>query len=71
MPGNPNQPHASTKFSYNPPNLAPQEWLNTNIRGSLDPSGDDLMQAVTGSKLKPSVFLQHLRSKYSQLYKLP
>lgn len=50
-----------------------REWLNANIhqRGSLDPSGDDLMQAVTGSKLKPAVFLQHLRSKYSQLYKLP
>lgn len=53
-----------------PPSL--QEWLNKNIheRGSLDPSGDDLMQAVTGSKLKPSVFLAHLRSKYSKLYKL-
>lgn len=49
-----------------------REWLNANIhrRGSLDPSGDDLMKAVTGSPLKPSVFLDHLRSKYAKLYKL-
>ncbi|KAI8464429.1 MAG: putative carboxypeptidase [Monoraphidium minutum] len=49
-----------------------REWLNANIhtRGSLDPSGDDLMAAVTGSPLKPSVFLAHLRAKYAGLYKL-
>ncbi|KIZ02696.1 carboxypeptidase Taq [Monoraphidium neglectum] len=49
-----------------------REWLNKNIheRGSLDASGDDLMTAVTGAPLTPSVFLGHLKSKYSGLYKL-
>jgi anaerobic glycerol-3-phosphate dehydrogenase len=50
----------------------PQEWLQKNIhsRGSLDASGDDLMRAVTGAPLQPAVFLRHLRTKYSSLYKL-
>eukprot|EP00878_Enallax_costatus_P001574 GHUV01001725.1.p1 GENE.GHUV01001725.1~~GHUV01001725.1.p1 ORF type:complete len:544 (+),score=156.71 GHUV01001725.1:74-1705(+) len=49
-----------------------REWLNENIhrKGSLYPSGDELMQAVTGSALKPQTFLAYLRSKYGQLYKL-
>lgn len=53
--------------------LPPQEWLAKAIhqRGSLDASGDALMVAVTGAPLQPGVFLKHLSSKYSALYKLP
>lgn len=49
-----------------------QEWLAKAIhaRGSLDPSGDELMLAVTGSRLQPSILLDHLRTKYAALYKL-
>lgn len=54
------------------PLLGKQEWLAKAIhsRGSLDPSGDELMQAVTGSRLQPSILLNHLRTKYAALYKL-
>jgi carboxypeptidase Taq len=38
--------------------------------GSLYASGDDLMKAVTGAPLDPAIFLQYLREKYSELYKL-
>jgi len=31
--------------------------------GSLYPSGDELMKAVTGSELDPGVFLTYLRRK--------
>lgn len=56
-----------------PPAPAPQTWLNENIHasGSLHPSGDELMQAVTGSALQPQAFLAYLRSKYGALYQLP
>jgi carboxypeptidase Taq len=52
--------------------LVLQEWLNEHIhrKGSLHPSGDALMAAVTGNALQPQVFLSYLRSKYSKLYKL-
>lgn len=51
--------------------LAQQEWLAKAIhsRGSLDPSGDELMLAVTGSRLQSSILLDHLRKKYTALYK--
>lgn len=47
-------------------------WLNESVHsvGSLYPSGDELMTAVTGEPLKPSIFLEHLRSKYSAIYGL-
>eukprot|EP00955_Chlamydomonas_euryale_P023709 250204-Chlamydomonas_euryale.AAC.3 len=47
-------------------------WLNKHIHslGSLHPSGDELMKAVTGSALDPSVFLKYLTDKYTPLYKL-
>uniref|UniRef100_A0A7S1WYZ1 Carboxypeptidase n=1 Tax=Tetraselmis chuii TaxID=63592 RepID=A0A7S1WYZ1_9CHLO len=54
-------------------NFAPlKEWLNKNIHevGSLHATGDELMRAVTGSKLDPQVYLNHLTSKYSVAYKL-
>mmetsp|Transcript_14162 Transcript_14162/g.36692 ORF Transcript_14162/g.36692 Transcript_14162/m.36692 type:complete len:567 (+) Transcript_14162:1-1701(+) len=47
-------------------------WLNQNIHevGSLYATGDDLLKAVTGSKLDPQVYLNHLTSKYSVAYGL-
>jgi len=47
-------------------------WLNEHVHklGSLYPTADDLMVAVTGKPLDPQVFLQYLKDKYSQLYKL-
>ncbi|KAK3260195.1 hypothetical protein CYMTET_30833, partial [Cymbomonas tetramitiformis] len=47
-------------------------WLNTKVHavGSYYPSGDELMTEVTGSPLKPEVFLQYLNKKYTPLYKL-
>lgn len=49
-----------------------RDWLKVKIHqvGSLHPNGDELMKAVTGSPLDPSVFLNYLRTKYSVLYKL-
>ena len=49
-----------------------QAWLNENLHklGSLHPSGDDLMTAVTGGPLDPAVFLGYLKDKYSKLYSL-
>lgn len=38
--------------------------------GSLHPSGDELMRAVTGSALDPEIFLGYIKKKYSELYKL-
>ncbi len=31
-------------------------------------SGDELMKAVTGKELDPSIFLDHLNTKYRKLY---
>ncbi|KAL6771475.1 hypothetical protein ACKKBG_A26530 [Auxenochlorella protothecoides x Auxenochlorella symbiontica] len=47
-------------------------WLNKNIHqvGSLYPSADELLEKVTGSPLDPSILLEHLKSKYSELYGL-
>ncbi|GFH24698.1 uncharacterized protein HaLaN_22542 [Haematococcus lacustris] len=49
-----------------------KEWLNEKVHklGSLHSSGDELMVAVTGDRLQPSVLLQMLEKKYSALYKL-
>ena len=49
-----------------------RNWLKEKIHqvGSLHPNGDELMKAVTGSPLDPSVFLNYLRTKYTALYKL-
>jgi carboxypeptidase Taq len=47
-------------------------WLNEKVHavGSLHPTADDLLEAVTGHPLDPSVFLKYLSEKYSKLYKL-
>ena len=49
-----------------------RDWLEAKIykSGSFHPNGDELMKAVTGSPLDPSVFLNYLRTKYTALYKL-
>lgn len=49
-----------------------KEWLNKNIHslGSLYPTADDLLIAVTGKPLDPQVFLRYLKEKYSKIYKL-
>ncbi|EFJ40298.1 hypothetical protein VOLCADRAFT_108221 [Volvox carteri f. nagariensis] len=49
-----------------------KSWLNDKIHklGSLHKSGDELMIAATGAPLEPSVFLDYLRDKYNDLYKL-
>ena len=47
-------------------------WLTEKVhsKGSLYPSGDELMLAATGKSLEPSIFLQYLTEKYSKLYQL-
>lgn len=44
--------------------------LQVHVSGSLHPSGDELMRAVTGAALDPGVFLGYLRRKYAALYGL-
>ncbi|KAJ1431609.1 M32, carboxypeptidase Taq metallopeptidase peptidase [Ochromonadaceae sp. CCMP2298] len=64
----PNLEESLSKGEFAPLRL----WLNEHLhrRGSLDASADELMVAVTGSKLDPQVYLRHLREKYSIIYKL-
>ncbi|KXZ50633.1 hypothetical protein GPECTOR_15g317 [Gonium pectorale] len=47
-------------------------WLREKIHqvGSLPANGDELMAAVTGSPLDPSVFLSYAKAKYGKLYGL-
>ena len=47
-------------------------WLNERVHrlGSLYPSGDELLKAVTGEPLNPQLFLAHLKKKYGDLYGL-
>lgn len=49
-----------------------KEWLNTKIHsvGSLYPTADDLLEAVTGKPLDPEYFLKYIQQKYSALYKI-
>lgn len=49
-----------------------REWLREKVHklGSVPPSGDDLMKAVTGEPLNVSIFLGYLKNKYHALYKL-
>lgn len=47
-----------------------REWLRARIHrvGSLHASADELCEAVTGSKLDPSVYVEYLQAKYARLY---
>ena len=54
-------------------NFAPlKQWLNEKIHtvGSLYPTADELLVAVTGKPLDPQLFIDYLKEKYSKLYKL-
>lgn len=50
-----------------------RQWLNQKVHavGSLYPTADDLLAAVTGKPLDPQVFLRYLEDKYRELYQLP
>lgn len=57
--------------------MQPMHWMEIYIyfcvcvqAGSLFRNGDELMVAVTGAPLNPEVFLDYLRKKYTDLYKL-
>jgi carboxypeptidase Taq len=47
-------------------------WLNEHFhcKGSLYPSLDELLEAVTGEKLNPAYFIEYLRKKYGAIYSL-
>ena len=49
-----------------------REWLREKVHetGSLHPSGDELLAAVTGSPLQPQVYIKSLTAKYTDLYNL-
>lgn len=49
-----------------------REWLREKVHklGSVPPTGDDLMTAVTGEPLNVGIFLDYLRTKYRALYHL-
>jgi len=49
-----------------------KQWLNKNIHesGSVQPSADHLLKAVTGSPLQPQVFVSYLKAKYEDIYQL-
>jgi carboxypeptidase Taq len=49
-----------------------REWLREKIHklGSVPENGDALMTAVSGEPLNVGLFVDYLKSKYSQLYKL-
>jgi carboxypeptidase Taq len=47
-----------------------KSWLNEHFhsKGSLYPSLDELLEAVSGEKLNPAYFIEYLRKKYSAIY---
>ena len=45
-------------------------YVSIYLKGSTHASADDLLEAVTGSKLKPEVFTAYLNKKYTDLYGL-
>jgi Zn-dependent M32 family carboxypeptidase len=54
-----------------PAHRNPIGWYTPNAHTRCHTqSGDDLMKAVTGAPLDPSIFLDYLRNKYTPIYKL-
>jgi carboxypeptidase Taq len=54
-------------------NFAPlKAWLNEKVHavGSLYPTADDLLAAVTGKPLDPQSFITYLKEKYTKIYKM-
>lgn len=49
-----------------------KKWLNENFhaKGSLYPSLDELLAAVTGEPLRPQYFMDYLTKKYTAMYNL-
>ena len=49
-----------------------REWLRTNVHetGSLYASPDELLLAVTGKPLDPTIYITYLQKKYTELYNL-
>eukprot|EP00903_Cladosiphon_okamuranus_P009155 g8748.t1 len=49
-----------------------KNWLNREVhaRGSLYASPDELLSEVTGDTMRPGALVEHLRSKYSEIYGL-
>jgi carboxypeptidase Taq len=49
-----------------------KEWLNAHVHalGSLYPTADDLLVAVTGKPLDPQIFLTYIKKKYSAIYNI-
>lgn len=50
-----------------------RQWLKEKVHsvGSLYPTADDLLEAVTGKPLDPQVFVKYIEAKYRALYQLP
>lgn len=49
-----------------------KEWLNKHVHtlGSLYPTADDLLVAVTGKPLDPQIFIRYIKKKYSAIYNI-
>lgn len=49
-----------------------RDWLGKNIHqvGSLYPSPDELLISVTGKPLDPSIYVDYISKKYTELYSL-
>jgi len=49
-----------------------RDWLRVNIHevGSLYASPDELLRVVTGKPLDPAVYVNYIKNKYGDLYKL-
>ncbi|CAN0358152.1 unnamed protein product [Ectocarpus sp. 13 AM-2016] len=47
-------------------------WLNREVhaRGSLYASPDELLREVTGDSMRPTALVEHLKSKYTEIYGL-
>ncbi|CAN0492957.1 unnamed protein product [Ectocarpus sp. 12 AP-2014] len=47
-------------------------WLNREVhaRGSLYASPDELLSEVTGDSMRPTALVEHLKSKYTEIYGL-
>ncbi|CAM9329111.1 unnamed protein product [Ectocarpus sp. 4 AP-2014] len=47
-------------------------WLNREVhaRGSLYASPDELLSEVTGDSMRPTALVEHLKSKYTEIYDL-
>ena len=49
-----------------------RQWLKSNVhqKGSLFDKPDDLLIDITGKPLDPTIFINYLNKKYSDIYSL-